>query len=334
MGSIHDTFASRNASNAIEFATCWGLRLFVLLVSLVSLRNAPQLFLSSHGQSHRLVGGLLFVWIILGVCTCGIDARFSGHYVLLYDVVLGCLGTATTLTAARDFPHKLINNEEGQSGSLSETAIVTQAEMIEHAFYQVLNLVQILFLHGMAFRGTSMHISYRIGALLLATCPWTIRRRFPVHSFRANWTKMPKEKQKNEEVLLYMIKKSQYIFYKHFVLHGLNISICLKPSSLPWTRAWRIFWLHLIVSYGMEFFLQSLVKRKHLRQREMLHLQRILITSATLSAVIPIVGSVQFDLCMASLTLNFVNRYHDLFNTALIALASVLVRHSMYIEQV
>ena len=112
--SIHDSaYESYEASHALlEFASCWGLRLFLLLVSLVSLRNAPQLFLSSHGRSHRLVGGLLFVWIILGVCTCGIDAHLSGHYVLLYDIVLGCLGTATTLTAARDFPHRLVKNEE------------------------------------------------------------------------------------------------------------------------------------------------------------------------------------------------------------------------------
>lgn len=271
----------------------------------------------------------MFIWIILGACACSIDARSSAHYVFLYDTVLGCLGIATTLTAARDFPHKLVKNEEGQSGSLSETAIVTHAEMIEHAFYQVLNLVQIIFLHGMAFRGTTMGLSHRIGALLLATSPWTIRRRFPVHSFQENWRKMPKEKQKNEEVLLYMIKKAQYVFYKHFVLHGLNISICLNPSNLPLTRGWRIFWLHLNVSYTMEFFLQSLVKRKILRQREMLHLQRLLITSATLSSLLPIFESVQLELCMASLALNFLNRYHDVFNTILTVSLGALVQKSL-----
>jgi hypothetical protein len=275
----------------------------------------------------------MFIWIVLGACAYSMDARLAGQYVFLYDTILGCLGIATTLTAARDFPHRLVKNEEGQSGSLSETAIVTHAEMIEHAFYQVLNLVQIIYLHGMALRGTTMHLSHRIGALLLAACPWTIRRRFPVHSFRENWRRMPKEKQKDEEVLLYMIKKAQYVFYKHFVLHGLNISICLNPSNLSLTQGWRIFWLHLNVSYVMEFFLQSLVKRKILRQIEMLHLQRLLITSATLSALIPIFGSVQLELCMLSLVLNFVNRYHDVFNTILIVLVGALAQTSLKIVQ-
>ena len=172
-----------------------------------------------------------------------------------------------------------------------------------------------------------------MGALLLTTCPWTFRRHFPVHSFKANWSRMPKEKQKVVEVLFYMIKKLQCI-YKHFVLLGLNIYMCLDPSNLPWTPAWRVFWLHLNVSHGMEFFLQSLVKRKLLRQREMLHVQRILMISATLSSAIPILDNVQFHLCMASLALNFLNRYHDLFNTMLIVLVGALARYSEYIFHV
>ena len=148
--------------------------------------------------------------------------------------------------------------------------------MIEHAFYEVLNLIQVVFLHGLALWGSRMSLSYRLGALLLATSPWTVRRHFRVHSFSSNWSKTPKTKTTDTEVLLYMIKKSQYVFYKHFVLHGFNISSALNPSNLPsWTRAWRIFWLHLNGSYVMKFFLQSLVKRGVLRQDEMLFLQRL-----------------------------------------------------------
>jgi hypothetical protein len=324
-------FESSGVSIALELSSLWGLRLFLLWVSVIALRNTAPLFLAPHGRSHRLAGGLHFLLIILGVCTCNIDTLSPWH-LFLYDVSLGCLGTVTTLTAANDFPHKFVKNAEGQSGSLSDRAIVTQAEMMEHSFYQLLNLIQVIFLHGLAFWGSRMPLVYRFGALVLATSPWTIRRYFPVHSFSSNWTRTPTARRTDTEVLLYMIKKSQYIFYKHFVLHGLNISFALNPSHLPWTRSWRIFWLHLNVSYVMEFFLQSLVKRKMLRQREMLLLQRLLITSATLASITPIFGHVRLDLCVASLLLNFVNRYHDLVNTILVAVGSLVLKRIVHGE--
>jgi hypothetical protein len=141
----------------------------------------------------------------------------------------------TTLTAARDFPHRHVKNAEGQSGSLSTKAIITQAEMMEHAFYQVLNLIQVVYLHGLARWTVDAPLAYRLVTLFFATSPWWIRRHFPVHSFSNNWKQTPKEKRTDIEVVLYMIKKSQYVFYKHFVLHGLNISFALYPSILPWT---------------------------------------------------------------------------------------------------
>ena len=329
MSSTSPAFETGFVSMALELGSLWGLRLFLLWVSVISLRNTAPLFLVAHGRSHRLTGGLQFVFLLVGVYTCNIE-NLSPWYFFLYDVTLGCLGTATTLTAASDFPHKYVKNAEGQSGSLSDRAIVTHAEMMEHSFYQVLNLVQVIFLHGLAFGGSRISLKYRFGALALATSPWTFRRYFPVHSFSSNWNKTPTARRTETEVLLYRIKKSQYIFYKHFVLHGLNVSFALSPSNLPWTRAWRIFWLHLNVSYVMEFFLQSLVKRKLLCQKEMLLLQRLLITSATLSSITPIFGHVRLELCAASLLLNFVHRYHDLVNTMLVAVGSQVLQRIAY----
>lgn len=313
-------------STILESSSLWGLRVFLLLVATVSLRNSKHLFLPTHGRSHRLAGGVQFIWILVGTYTCGIDDLQPG-WILFYDILLGCLGTMTTLTAARDFPHRHVKNAEGQSGSLSANAIVTQAEMMEHAFYQVLNLIQVVYLHGLAKWSAGAPLAYRLLALFFATSPWWIRQLFPVHSFSNNWKQTPKEKRSDIEVVLYMIKKSQYVFYKHFVLHGLNVSFALYPSSLPWTRSWRIFWLHLNVSYVMEFFLQSLVKRKLLRQDEMLWLQRLLITSATLSSIVPIFGTVRVELCVLSLLLNFANRHHDVANTMLVAAVGVAMQH-------
>jgi hypothetical protein len=39
-----------------------------------------------------------------------------------------------TWTAARDFPHKLVAMRPVQSGDARQKAIVTQSEMLEHAF--------------------------------------------------------------------------------------------------------------------------------------------------------------------------------------------------------
>lgn len=316
-------------AHALGLISLWGVRLFLLVIASISLRSAPHLFLSTHGRSHRVMGGLQLVWLLMGATMSG-KRNVSEFHVFLYDVILGCLGTAATLTAARDFPHKLVKNAAGQSGSLGEKAIVTQAEMREHSFYQVLNLVQVVYLHGLAKWGSTLSIYQRLVVLLVATSPWWIRRQFPVHSFSSNWKKTPPNHRSDAEALLYMIKKSQYVFYKHFVLHGLNICFALSPSSLPWTQAWRIFWLHLNVSYVMEFFMQSLVKRKVIQQQEMIWLQRLLITSATLSSFVPIFGTVRIELCLASMLLNFVNRHHDVVNTILVAGVAALMQEGFH----
>lgn len=76
---------------------------------------------------------------------------------LAYDIILGILGTTATLTAARDFPHRHVINRPGESGTLSHGA--TQSEMVEHAFYQFLNLWQALYLHTITWAvGSSVYL--------------------------------------------------------------------------------------------------------------------------------------------------------------------------------
>jgi hypothetical protein len=303
-----------------DIFSLWLLRLFLFLLSLPLFWNAPRLFFQRHGQSHRILGGVYLGWIIWGVSTCDNVAFTSAFDSFLYDFILGCLGITTTLTAARDFPHKFVKNARGQSGSLAETAIVTQAEMMEHGYYQILNLIQSIYLHGLAWKTTSLTIFHRLFALVLMTSPWLIRSRFPVHSFSANWRLTPLSERTQFETFLYRIKKAQYMLYKHFVLHGLNISIALKPSTLPRRRYWRIFWLHLNTSYVMEFFLQSLVKRRIIQQKQMISLQQLLMLSSTISALNPILAAVDLPLSMLSLILNIVHRHHDLENTIFVAI--------------
>ena len=239
-----------------------------------------------------------------------------------------------TLTAARDFPHKYIQNAPGQSGTLSQKAMVTQSEMIEHAFYQFLNLWQALYLHLLATNTTTAaadtsHHPRALG-LVLVTMPWIMRRQcFPVNSFSDNWTKTPVNQRSGVETWMYRFKKSQYLFYKHVILHGWNITIFLRQTQSPsppplspdHAQVWRIFWLCLNTSYVMEFFLQSLVRRRVLSQTVMLAANRWLMLISSVAAVQAVLQHVRWDVCALSLTLNFLNRYHDVTNT--LALAAV-----------
>ena len=416
-----DTCFSTSGSIAVLGVTT----IFFALVVAKILPSFHHLFFESRGWSHRLFGAIHLGLLTLGAGFCWIEAtEINGNIVILsalsrlwssnkenaalwFDVLLGCSGVATTLTAAKDFPHRLVRNKPGRSGSLHQEAIVTQAEMIEHSFYQGLNLIQALYLHAL-YRltvhfskvygsntsaiqkvmesSTTIPISWvmmgsRVFCLWLVTAPWLLRNRFPIHGFSQNWSKGSRTRAKETteetitkksinthseqqsgaktsssdvglgdgEIILYRIKKAQYLFYKHVILHGLNISVALSTSgpsffslfrgeeasttnhsyhlAIPYGIHWRIFWLLLNTSYVMEFFLQTLVKRKILSQSYMLVLQKILMLAASLSAIKVLFGSdgepavVRPEICLLSLLLNFIHRHHDVLNTIGIALA-------------
>lgn len=257
----HDIFSKSNH----HIAVAAGLLIFLALVLAIAASNFCTLFWDLHGWKHRLSGGVLLIWLVVG---CGItilqhspslsSPSSSTALILYYDIILGCMGLTATLTAARDFPHRYISNSTGQSGSLSESAVVTHAEMIEHAFYQGLNLFQAIYLHFLATatvkNGRGFWLQRWI-ALFAVTVPCLARSRFPVHSFSHNWNKSPVNKRTAYETFMYKIKKAQYLFYKHVILHGVNMTVYLaEASQLVKTPAWRIFWICLNTAYVMEFF--------------------------------------------------------------------------------
>ena len=318
----------------------WGLQFFfVAVASLISV-HFSLLFLDRHGWTHRLAGAVHFFLLVVGAWAILPQTSSHRNNALFYDVALGCSGVVVTLTASRDFPHRYVRNNVGQSGSLSDKAMVTQAEMMEHAFYEFLNLWQALYLHFMASQADddmvldtqSVPLRRRWCALLVVTAPWWFRRRFPVHSFSHNWTKQLAQQhttspQKKHEALLYRIKKWQYIFYKHVILHGVNLSICVAPAPLVAQPSWRLFWICLNTSYVMEFFLQSLVKRQVvLTQTTMLMLNRWLMLVSTCAAW-SVLATLRWELCLASLVLNFVHRYHDVWNTMAIGSLALYYHH-------
>jgi hypothetical protein len=338
-----------------------GLMFFLVAVVSLSVVHGRTLFLSIHGWSHRLLGGLLLLWLLVGACTCH-TCSTNATMAFGFDIILGILGIGATLTAANEFPHKHVQNDKGQSGTLHHRAIVTQSEMMEHAFYQGLNLLQAIYLHmihqnvrqdNLPQGDTDKSWKVRLGLLWLATSPWLLRRRFPLHKFSDNWNQNKiqhdhkrgqAETQQELEILLYRIKKSQYLVYKHVILHGINIYMAVTTRSAtssktpPYSLSWRIFWLLLNTSYAMEFFLQSLVKRRVIiGQSTMLWLQRWLMTSASAGAAvllwqIAVSGATPVDLYMlpaisvTSLILNFKNRHHDVLNTMVIAATAMIWR--------
>lgn len=304
----------------LPFGGDWAIRLprslaacFLLLLFLVLL-HSPRVFLKRHGRRHALTGAVYLIWITLGF----LDAReqpLLPH--IVYDSVLGILGITLTLTAAFEFQHKNVTNPA--SGTLDEHATVTYDEMIEHAFYQGLNLIQILFLHSLEY---SPKISHRLLLTLAATSPWLFRHLFPINPFSDNYIKID---PRSSDLIrfLYFIKKYQYVFYKHFLLHGLNISLSLFHRNIVHSQDFRLYWMLLNLSYVMEFFLQTLVKKKHISQAFMLVLQHILMAASSVAAF-AVLAHVNTYIGILSTVLNFINRKRDFLNTLVVVSISYI----------
>eukprot|EP00600_Ochromonadales_sp_CCMP1393_P008662 CAMPEP_0174969434 /NCGR_PEP_ID=MMETSP0004_2-20121128/8758_1 /TAXON_ID=420556 /ORGANISM="Ochromonas sp., Strain CCMP1393" /LENGTH=152 /DNA_ID=CAMNT_0016218919 /DNA_START=253 /DNA_END=708 /DNA_ORIENTATION=- len=118
-----------------------GIIFFVYLARLMI--HKKRMFMKQQGRRHALLGLAYFLWISTGFLNLLRHEEMVNF--LLFDVVLGILGILLPLSAAEDFSHKRIKNIA--SGTLDAHATVTHSEMIEHSFYQAINLVQVLFFH-------------------------------------------------------------------------------------------------------------------------------------------------------------------------------------------
>jgi hypothetical protein len=149
--------------------------------------NAPRLFTKRIGRRHAQTGAAYLFWLAAGYITViysyYVDAPAGMHHVL-FDGVLGVLGITLTLTAAHEFGHKSVRNRA--SGTLDEDATVTYDEMLEHAFYQGLNVAQAMFIAYVSQPATSFFS--RAVCASACTAPWLIRSAFPVHSFSKNYS--------------------------------------------------------------------------------------------------------------------------------------------------
>mmetsp|Transcript_11125 Transcript_11125/g.13902 ORF Transcript_11125/g.13902 Transcript_11125/m.13902 type:complete len:197 (-) Transcript_11125:2030-2620(-) len=148
-GSPYTSYALKVFSEADNFVVKTSIALlfaFFTIVLKFVFSHSAHLFLGRYGRTHRIVGAIYLCVLLIGV----IDLSFHELNHLYYDIILGVLGTTVTLTAAHDFRnHKYVKNVA--SGILEKDSTVSHSEMVEHSFYQILNLVQSLYLHTQAF---------------------------------------------------------------------------------------------------------------------------------------------------------------------------------------
>lgn len=246
---------------SIDVTKTAALVLFVCFcgpVVAVALTN-PEMFWKKYGRRHRICGLLYLMLLVSGI----FEVPFHVFNYFMFDVILSCGGTVLTLTAAYDFKKAHSRVKNVASGPLDNDATIHFDEMIEHSFYHIINLVQIVYLHLYKYQWLrESELSVRLAAAVATTIPWLVRSYFPINSFSDNYTK-------GQNVLsmisvMYRMKKWQYVAYKHFLLFGLTLSVAISNTWITESYYFRLYWICLNTAYVMEFFLQTLVKRHYL----------------------------------------------------------------------
>lgn len=290
-------------------------------------KNAASLFGLCHKMrsiKHRLFGLFLLLWQSYGILSFSeiLFVRSKSYFV--YDIVLGVLGTLTTLSAAYEFQFgNHVKNTNKASGTLEENATVTSSEMFEHSFYQIINLLQIIYLYVVGDHSNVFTPQQRMLAAFLTTSFWLLRNKFPVNHFQHNYNKG--QNPFSFISIMYRMKKYQYVFYKHFLLHGLNITVALDGIQIARRNDFRIYWLCLNISYVMEFFLQTMVKKKYMKQSHMINLQRLLMLVSSVSAL-RVLAFVHIVPSLMSMFLNFARRNHEMTNFVIVLCSSRLIQ--------
>ena len=318
---MHSFVISRRAPTRMDirddrtwaFALRRSIGIYFALILIVSLTRFKA-FTGRFGRRHRVCGLCHLVLL----CELARDPTAGSH--LTRDISLFVSAITVTLTAHGDFAeaHAKAEERNAASGTLHRTAAVSASEMLEHAFYQMVNAFQILYLHVIQSGWFDALGAREKGVCALgATSIWLVRGQFPVNSFSKNYDYRSNPRVKLDvESVLYRIKKYQYVLYKTVLLHGLNASLAFADAttrSLVGTPHFRCFWIALNGAYVFEFFLQTLVKRKYLSQNAMLALNQTLMVISTM-AVFPVLTSIDPVVAATTFALNFINRKREMQN--------------------
>lgn len=309
---------------------------YFMAVVLASSR-ASRAFAGKFARRHR-VAGLVHLCALCAVARDVVTRDRAGALDgVWYDAVMCVTGLAATVTAHADFAKTREHREAApgrKSGTLHEQAAVTGSEMLEHAFYHLVNAFQIVYVRltgSVWFMETSGVV--RSFACIGATSIWMWRSRFPTNSFSTNYRSGTLV---DLETVLYRLKKYQYVMYKTVLLHGLNVSLAIVPrtSPLATTFNWRVYWLLLNSAYVFEFFLQTLVRRKYMHQWTMLAMNQTLMVLST-AAVVPVVlDNLQISAALVAFALNFLNRKRELVNVSVALAVCALSPHSRFFPRI
>jgi hypothetical protein len=310
------------------YSLIWEIPIFIFFLTVMwRISIHPEMFTKAYGRRHRIFGGILLIWLILGYLQLGFSYEIIQPFV--YDIFLGIIAITATLTAAFDFQKAHSHVKNVASGTLEKEATVTYSEMIEHSFYQILNLLQILFIHSLVIID-NYPLHTRLFFAFIASSFWFFRSLFPVNKFSDNYTKG--QDTLSLISILYRTKKYQYVFYKHFLLHGLILSLAASGQSGESIHVistskdiFRLYWLSLNTSYVMEFFLQTLVKKGYMSQRALIFLQLLLMSVSSVVAVEILRRYCDIRLGLLSLVLNFTNRKREMVNVAMVAVTAFLL---------
>ena len=332
------------------------LAFFLLLIARFVVPHSGEMFhwkpnerRRRFAMNHRICGAMHLLVLVFGgvhlmllssynTSSSFTSSSMSRLAVVAFDLVLGLSGILVTRTAVKDFGklHSRVRERRTKSsGVLHETKTVATEEMEEHFFYQMVNLTQVLYLH---FCETCDGKNARTLALVLSTWSiWRYRDRFPVNSFSRNYEGGENGRWfESVENFLYRAKKWQYVFYKTCLLHGLNVSSAIFGSSRSSSSSktttiltthgerFQLYWLCLNASYVMEFFLQTLVKKKYGTQSNALLMNQFLMVVSSLSAFPVVVHRVHPIAFVAALALNFLNRKQETANVCLTCVACVV----------
>ena len=298
---------------------------FVLLL-VVSARSA-RAFTGKFGRRHRVCGiAHLGVLCVRARDVVVADARGRGGVEsVLLDLALFVSGLALTLTAHADFAKEHARRSLAKASAPAPPAPENDGDGTGDARTRVLSLGEWISDRVRARRSTrvvpvasggdAVHLRGLAAAVDLVETFGV-----SVNSFSRNY----KSGMPDIESVLYRVKKWQYVLYKTVLLHGLNVSLAVRPVNLPETLEWRMYWTLLSVcAYVLEFFLQTLVKRKYIKQGTMLLMNQALMVISTV-AVLPILRSAVLPTAaLVALTLNFFNRKREMVNVAIACVATV-----------
>jgi hypothetical protein len=174
-----------SSPDLVDVCLVIGVWLWLVTLVFISAVNFRALFLGRRGRFHRVLG--LVEILLLNCVLFDVLWPFLGVSLRVFvDVGLGVMGALLAISALLAFDHAKVHALQ-KSGTLDEHALVSNAEMLEHSFFQILNSAQMVYLYCLSLMPSNL--LSRLCLCWVASWPWLFRSWFPINSFSANYGK-------------------------------------------------------------------------------------------------------------------------------------------------